>query len=146
MPQEPDTPAVELSAVVVTDARGRILLDYSERWQAFTLPVSKLHPLPMGKAMTESASEAAVRAAAEVLGRPIRPADLTRVGGPIFHEDYSGGDGALKRYQVHLFILAATDPPQPLPGHVAVWLTREELADREPVSPTVAVVLAALKS
>ena len=141
-----DFPAVELSAVVVTDrATGRILLDYNERWQAFTLPMSKTHEVPNEDApgSDESPLSAAVRAAAEVFGRPMYPGDLTAVARQV-HWAHGGADGLLKRYTFNVFTVTVAETPHPLPGHVAVWRTRPELAEQEPISPTVAVVLAAL--
>lgn len=144
MPAETEFPAVDVAAVLVTDPTGRILVDYNDGWKAFTIPMTKLHPLPMGDRLTESAGEAACRAAAEVLGRPVRPSELRPALEPTVNWNYSLRDGQLKRYKLHLFTLTTTETPHPLPGHIALWQTRQELTEREPVSPTVAVILDAI--
>lgn len=146
MPKETEFPVAEVAAVVIRDATGRLLVDYNDKWQAFTLPMSKLHPLPMGPELTESAAEAACRAAAEVLGRPLRRGELTPAAEPHVEWEYSLRTGELKRYTFYLFTLtlAAAETPHPLPGHIALWRTRAELREQEPVSPTVDVILAAV--
>jgi len=150
MPSKNDFPypLADVSVVVIRDAEGRVLLDYNDNWGAFTLPMSKRHVLPPatehGQPLTETPEVAASRAAAEMVGRPLDPATLTRVDAAIDPYNQSGRDGQWKRYTYTVFVLTLTDEPKPLPGHVAVWVTKSELKVLQPLSPTVARVLSAL--
>ncbi len=143
-------PLVDVAAVLILDATGKkLLVDYNPRWGGFSLPMTKLGAVPaavpQGASAPEPADRAAVRAASEVLGRPIAPADRpVRLNHDVPPYHQSGNDGEWKRYHYHLFALKAAFTPQPLPGHVAVWLTPDELASHEPVSPTARHVLNAV--
>jgi len=141
-------PLVEVAVVVITDAQGRFLADYNEAWGGFTLPMSSLHDVParvpVDKPTPESPQNAAIRAAAEVLGRPVSPGALVPLNIEVAPWNQSGRDGQWKRYQYRLFQLKIDFAPQPLPGHAAVWLTRAELGTLEPISLTVRVILRAL--
>jgi hypothetical protein len=138
---------VEL-AVVLIGHDGRLLLDYNAEWSGFCLPITTIHDLaplvPEGEGRREQPREAARRAAVEVLGRPLAPAgepQPLRVEVTPYHQ--SGRDGRWKRYQFHVFGLRTDVVPQPLPGHIAVWMTPQELRTHGPVSPTVRHVLQA---
>lgn len=141
-------PNIDVSVVVIRDANGRILLDYNDEWKAFTLPMSKIHDLPAevegGPTAPESPLAAAVRAAAEVLGRPLPPGALREVAAEVSPYSRSLRDGKWKRYDFRVFTATVNGTAHPLPGHVAVWLTPADVEGLEPISPTVGTVLRAL--
>jgi 8-oxo-dGTP pyrophosphatase MutT (NUDIX family) len=60
---------VEVAVAVVTDASKRVLLIFNDRWGSFTLPMSRRR---RGPEASEPSTGAAVRAAAEALGVPVR--------------------------------------------------------------------------
>jgi hypothetical protein len=138
-------PLVELVVVLITDGESRFLVDYNEPWGCFTFPSTKLHDpgstMPPSREAKETPDEAAARATAEVLGRPLDPSALTKLPEEVPPWNQSGRDGQWKRYTVHLFGLNTKMDPKPLPGHTALWLTRKELETLEPVSPTVRSIL-----
>ena len=144
--QEPNPfPLVEVSVVVIADETGRILLDFNESWNSFILPVSKRHLLPSADHHKtdemEAPLDAAVRAAAEVIGRPIDPMALTVMDVDIPPWNQSLRDNKWKRYTYRVFKMTVTEPPKPVPGHVAVWATQEEIRTYGPISPTVRLIL-----
>jgi hypothetical protein len=132
-------PVADVAVVLITDAKGeKLLVDYNPHWDCFTFPMVKVDDPP-------EAARAAVRAAAEVLGRPLPPTGLPvplEFDVPVYQT--SGRDGVMKRYRYRPFALRVTAAPQPLPGHIAIWLTPAELETHEPVSPTVRHVLGAV--
>jgi len=138
---------LELVALFIVDAEGRILLDYNANWHAFTLPMSKRHPLltntPDDPVIEEPLDSTALRAAIEMIGRPLLQMPIQmNVEVPPWNQ--SGRDGAWKRYQYRVFALRFDGTPHPLPGHTAVWLTLAELEAAEPISPTVRQILRAV--
>jgi hypothetical protein len=60
---------VEVVAVLVTDRDRRVFLEFDDAWGMFTLPVSRQRQGRRGK---EPAARAALRAAAQALGVPVR--------------------------------------------------------------------------
>jgi 8-oxo-dGTP pyrophosphatase MutT (NUDIX family) len=60
---------VAVAAALITDAKQRVLLTFNERWRSYTLPMSRRRP---GRLGNEPAPRAALRAAAEALGTPVR--------------------------------------------------------------------------
>src|SRR4051812_40752913 len=69
----PIFPLVEV-AVVLTERGGLSLAEFTPRGQAFPLPMSRLRRrLAPGTAVREAPLDAAVRAAATALGRPLPP-------------------------------------------------------------------------
>jgi len=60
---------VEVAVALVTDQNQHVLLTLSENWGAFTLPMTRRHRSAQGN---EQPSRAALRAAVEVLGVPVR--------------------------------------------------------------------------
>jgi len=145
---EPEYEIVEASVVVIADDTGRVLLDFNDRWGGFTLPVSKRRPvsprLPGGPTERETPLAAAVRAAAEVIGRPIDPAGLMESDAVVPPWHQSGRDGKWKRYDYTVFAFRFSGDPRPVPGHMAVRLTRSEIDTLAPISPTVGLVLNAM--
>jgi hypothetical protein len=138
-------PLVEVAVVLIV-RRGQILTDYNPRWAAFTLPMSKLHDRPAIRAgdasVREEPLDAAIRAAVEVLGRPLPPDGLPR---PLRIEvgpyQQSDRDGAWKRYTFHVFALPVTEGVEPMEGHAAAWLTPGKFQTHRPVSPTAVHIL-----
>jgi 8-oxo-dGTP pyrophosphatase MutT (NUDIX family) len=63
---------VNVSVAIVTDQNKRVLLTYSDNWGMFTLPMARRL---QGQRTKEPATRAAIRAAAEVLGVPVRLAE-----------------------------------------------------------------------
>ncbi len=92
---EPTTQHVAVA--VITDPHDRILVVWHEAWGSFTLPLTKLRPRPHG---AESADDAALRAGADALGVPVRPADAL----PDDTREWllSGRTGVSKNYHFHL--------------------------------------------
>lgn len=138
---------VEVAPVLILDAHGRILLTYNVKWAAFSLPMSKRKSLPLDS-MDDTATEepietTALRAAVEVIGRPLlhKP---QRVVADVKPYHASARDGTWKRYQYQLFAMRFDGTATPLPGHTAVWLSPEELETHEPISPTVREILRAV--
>ena len=142
-------PLVEVSVVLIEDAKGRLLVDYNEPWSGFTFPMTKVRDLPASSPnseapVKETALAAALRAAAEVLGRPLLSDALTQLPVELPPYTQSNRDGQWKRYTFHLFTLTMHEPVRPLPHHVANWLTIAELQSLEPMSPTVGRILESL--
>jgi len=141
---------VEIVVVLVYDeSSNRLLADYNHRWEAFTLPMTKGHEIPSaienGPPTMETPLSAAIRAAVEVLGRPLSPFQLPEpmnIEIPMWEQ--SGRDGQWKRYHCLPFAMQAYFEPQPLPGHSAIWLTPAEFLTHEPVSPTARRILQAI--
>lgn len=133
-------------AVTLILHRRRTLLAYNARWGAFSFPMTKIRhrvPGPFGTPpVPESPSTAALRAAAEVLGRPLPP-DQRPTPLPFDLEPYqfSGRDGELKRYTFHPHILRLPGMDVSPYAPIIAWLTRDELADHEPISPTVRLIV-----
>jgi hypothetical protein len=66
---ETDLVHFDVAVALVTDASQRVLLVFNDRWGQFTLPMSKRR---RGRQHNEPATRAALRAAAEALGVPVR--------------------------------------------------------------------------
>ena len=136
-------PEVRTAAVVIT--RGaEFLTIFNPKWGAFTLPMSKRRswhdPQVQGASREEEPRAAAIRAAAEALGRPFGPDELPR---PIELADLqpfqqSDRDGAWKSYRFDVFgiELAAGEVPAPSGGAAFAWMTLDALRTACPVSPT----------
>jgi hypothetical protein len=137
---------LDVVALLILDAEGRILLDYNENWHTFTLPMSKRHTVltsTPGDVNLEELDATALRAAVEVIGRPLMTMPK-RIHAEVPPWNQSGRDGTWRRYQYHVFALRSPGVPTPLPGHTAVWLTLAELEVAEPVSRTVRTILGAV--
>jgi hypothetical protein len=140
---------VNLAVVLMFDSEGRLVLNYNERWGAYSLPASKLGELPIptgsGTASPEPPVSAATRAAVEVLGRPLTPDQRpVPVAAEVPPYNLSGSNGKWKRYRYHVFAMRTPFTPQPLPGHVALPVRLQDIANLAPISPTVALVLDAV--
>ena len=76
---------VEVAAALVTDQNQHVLLTLSENWGAFTLPMTRRH---RSVQRNEQPARAALRAAVEALGVPVRLVDEgpRRLLGPLLSE------------------------------------------------------------
>ena len=63
-----DPPKPSIAVGFVTDSQGRLLLTWNNKWQCFTIPMTKIDTEPPA----ETVAQAAVRAVSEVLGVPTR--------------------------------------------------------------------------
>ena len=138
-------PKVEVSALLIGRG-GKLLLDYNQSWSAFCFPITKVRDLPSkipdGEGQRESALDAAVRAAVEMIGVPLAPDRLPKaIEADIGPYQQSGRDGQWKRYEFHLFGMKLTEEPKPLHGHTAIWLKPEEIRTHQPISPTTLMLL-----
>ena len=142
--------SVEMAVTIILNENDEVLLDYSESWGVFTLPMTKigLKPglTPKSDPIPEAPEAAALRAAVEVLGRPLPTNNRPKpVAADIPPYQQSFRDGVWKRYAVRLFTLRApVGAPCPVAGHSAVWLPRHGLADLAPISPTVGLIMDAI--
>ena len=92
---DPAQPSIAVAYVV--DSQGRLLLAWNANWGAFTLPMTKLHT----EMPAETPEQAALRAAAEVLGVPTRvvPGHTAKFARGLLR---SPRDGEIKDYQYHV--------------------------------------------
>jgi len=66
---------VNVSVAIVTDQNKQVLLTFDDNWGMFTLPMSRRR---QGLQVKEPATRSVIRAAAEVLGVPVRLVDKDR--------------------------------------------------------------------
>ncbi len=139
----PTFPEVRVAAVAIT--RGdEFLTTFNGRWGGFTLPMSKRRtwsdPQVPGSERHEEAGDAAIRASAEALGRPLGPDDRLERLELMELEPYhqSNRDGAWKSYRFEVFRLrlAADTRPSVAPGAIFAWLSLDAMRESRPVSPT----------
>jgi hypothetical protein len=137
-----DFPLVEV-AVVLVERADLFLAEYNPRWEAFTLPMSRLRR--RAAAGAESAQDAAVRAAAKVLGRPLAPSQFPQpvpLDVPPHTYLRSGRDQQTKRYTYRVFALHVTEvSPRHALGWHTLWMKREAFLTHRPVSPTAEYVM-----
>ena len=134
---DPAQPSIAVAYVV--DTQGRLLLIWNEKWGAFTLPMSKLQ----SDQPSETPEQAAIRAAAEVLGVPTRvvqgkEAKFAR------GLQKSPRDGDIKDYQYNVVkVEAHPDFASQVNGKPLVWAAIDKLQDAEyqPVSKSVQAIL-----
>jgi len=125
------TPDIVVSAVVLRDARGRILTVRKAGTQRFMLPGGKPEP-------GETAAQAAIRECAEELGLALEPGRLTALG--VFMADAANEPGLTLEGSVFEHPLAGEpraaaeiaelrwlDPSQPLPDNLAPLLEHHVL-------------------
>ena len=140
---------VEAAALLIMK-KDRILAVYNEKWGAFTLPMSKVRPWEeIGgdpkKRNLSTGREAAVRSAAEWLGRTIvDPVVPLMICGEFLQGER---DGQWKRYNVWVYKLAVADDVCPRQGAITEWLKADDFLDdkRDPISPTARHVIAELQ-
>lgn len=133
--------AIEVAVVLISNGAGQYLAVYNAGWGAFSLPMTKRRslpgPNPNDPPVPEAIERTAVRAAAEVLGRPLPPGGQpTRLADEIPPWNQSDRNGKWKRYTYVVFALQT-----PTAMAEGVWLTPAEFADHEPVSPTARTIL-----
>ena len=140
---------VEVVAVLLT-RNGHVLTVFNPRWGAFTMPMTKRRtwndPAAGGR-RDEAPQQAAVRAAAEALGKPLPPGQWPqRLEVDVEPYQQSDRDGLWKRYTFHVFWLPLDGPladaqPRPWDNAAFVWVSAEEIQSWEPVSLTARHVL-----
>jgi hypothetical protein len=135
-----DFPQLE-AAVVLIERAGKILAEYNPKWQCFSLPVSRLRRrLGAGEPTRETPLDAAVRTAAQALGRPLSadcfPEPVSLDGAETAYLR-SNRDQQTKRYTYHLYALHSPDGPlrHALARHT-IWMRPEDFLTHHPVSPT----------
>jgi hypothetical protein len=143
MKKDPETVEV---AVTIISCLERLLLVYNPNWDAFSLPMTKLHHWPHHVAADvrryEDWDDAAARSVAEILGQTI-------VGSvPLLLEhvsdwEESGRDQVVRRYSFRVFHHRVGSIASLAPGVIGQWLTIDEIEDpqRRPISPTVRFLL-----
>jgi len=131
-PQQPS-----IAVALVFDSGGNILIGWNAKWRCFTLPMTKIDKeLP-----AETPSEAAVRAAAEVLQVPCRV--VAGKEQQFFRGlQKSDRDAEIKDYQYHV---VQVEPHPEFSGHVssALYASADKLRSGEyqPVSGSVGEIL-----
>jgi hypothetical protein len=91
---------VEVAVALVVDANQRVLLTLNPGWGSFTLPMTRRR---RGRQGNEPPSRAALRAAAETLGVPVRLAESSRGPKPLMARLESGRQLVDKIYAFHVF-------------------------------------------
>jgi hypothetical protein len=140
-----DFPSVEVS-VVLLEREGMILAEFNPKWEMFTLPTARLRRrLAPGTPVREAPLDAAVRAAAKALGRPLGVRQLPQpvaLDVPAQALLRSGRDQQTKRYVYHVFgqRVAYTAPRHALGWHT-LWMRREDFFTHRPISPTAVHVM-----
>lgn len=142
-------PIIDVAAVLIC-CEGRILTGFNPKWGAFTLPTTKRRSwaddsIAPGAVREEEWTHAAVRAAAEWLGRTLLEVPVSLGEVPEFQQ--SDRDGKWKRYRLHAYRLDLECEPAISPLHIVEWLEPEQIMDekRMPVSPTARHVVAHLQ-
>ncbi len=136
----PTSPFPQVEVAVVVVARAHLYLaEYNPHWKTFTLPMTRLRRRTIpGMSPRESPEEAALRAAAESVGRPLPPNGLPRrveLDLPPHQINRSGRDDQTKRYTYHVFSLPVSDPTlRHALGRHTVWLKRDDFLTHHPVS------------
>ena len=129
---------LQVAVAVVLNDLLQVLLVWNPKWQAFSLPMTKLRP---GPPWSETAAMAAVRTGAEALGAPVLVADRftpAETAGWFL----SGRTGTVNHYR---FDLVPIDPHPQFAGRLQIaaahfWASPYALLDvgtYEPVSPVV---------
>lgn len=134
---DPSQPSIAVAYVV--DPAGRLLLTWNERWDAFTLPMTKLR----SEQPAETPEQAAIRAAAEVLGVPTRvvPGQVAKFARGLLR---SQRDGEIKDYQYHVVPI---EPHPDFASHVSkqplIWvaINRLQIGEYQPLSMSIEQLL-----
>lgn len=136
-----DPKTVPVVVALVTDADGRVLMTWNPRWGGFTLPMTK----PEDGRPAEAVERAAVRAAAEVVGRPVRRVNGTK---PRTTRDLlrSARDAEVKNY---VYAVVPVELHPDFAGHAGrgFWAAPDRLAcgDYHPTTDSVLPLVAELR-
>ena len=144
-----EVPAVDVAAVLIVRL-DEILAVYNDKWGAFTFPMSKIRPTEVvqagkRKSAPDDGKQAAIRTAAEWLGRTItEPLEPLRVCEEFMQSER---DGRWKRYRVRVFRLTLADDAAAMSGTITEWLKADDFLDenRGPISPTARHLIADLQ-
>ena len=133
---DPAQPSIAVAYIV--DSQGRLLLAWNDKWGAFTLPMTKVDL----EVPAETPVQAAVRAAAEVLGIPARVV----AGKPVQFArglQKSDRDAEIKDYQYHVVQVEAHPDFASSLDHGVIWASIEklQLSEYHPVSHSVDAIL-----
>ncbi len=132
---DPSKPSIAVA--LVANAQGKLLLTWNAKWSSFSLPMTKVDT----QAPAETPAQAAVRAAAEVLGVPCRSVAGKQ---PQFFRGLqkSDRDAEIKDYQYHVI---AVEPHPDFNSQTAgnLWADSHKLlsGDYQPLSGSVEEVL-----
>jgi hypothetical protein len=139
-----DFPLVEV-AVVLVERAGLLLAEYNPKWDAFGLPAARQRRQTVPGEAGETSQDAAVRAAAKALGRPLPPSQFPRpVVLDVPPQVYlrSGRDQRTKRYVYRVFHLRVADvTPRHATGWHTLWLKPDDFLTHRPVTATARHVL-----
>jgi hypothetical protein len=143
-------PKVEV-AVALIACGDKILAVHNPKWRAFSVPMTKPRrwedPAFRLGLRQEDWQAAAVRAAAEALGRTLAEPEFPLPLHEIQEFRQNDEEGIWKLYHLHLFKLPLAKMPSALGfGVTAEWLTADQLQERAPVSSTVRYLLKQLAS
>jgi len=133
-------------SVVLLERVEMFLAEFNPKWEMFTLPMSRLRRrLAPGTPVREAPLDAAVRAAAKALGRPLGPGQMPQpVALDVSAQALlrSGRDQQTKRYVYHVFGLRIADAaPRHAVGWHTLWMRREDFLTHRPISPTAVHVM-----
>lgn len=131
-------------AIVTDEPLQRVLLTWNDRWGAFTLPMTRVRIAPGGHPL-DTPEQAALRAAAEALGVPVRHA-APPLKAELNRFLLSGREQRVKPYEHHIF---RVEPHPHFAGRFFyrgpfLWASAYALMDRgiyEPISPSVAPLI-----
>ena len=132
---DPEQPSIAVAMIV--NARGELLIAWNSQWGCFTLPMTKIRYEPPA----EKPPEAAVRAAAEVLGVPCR-AQANEEARFFRGLRKSSRDAEIKDYQFHV-VRVEYHPDFADRIESALWCSGDKLraGEYQPLSGSVDEVL-----
>lgn len=128
------------AVAVVFRCEGRYLLEFNEKWGGLTFPATTLrefvHEHVFPEPVLEDPQVAAARAAFVHT-----ETSFTReeIGEPAFSLrilEQSQRDGQWKAYHTDVYVLDWHPAAEPMGDRPTEWMTKEEIAEHLPVSPT----------
>ncbi len=140
---------VEVAGTIIACGEQMLVVN-NIKWGAFSFSMTKLRrrqdpALGIGMHL-EQPQAAAIRAAAEVLGRTLAEHELPSLLHEVKEYRQSDADGIWKLYNLHIFQMTLPKRPAiPGAGLEIEWLTATELRNRQPVSSTVRYLLTCLE-
>jgi len=127
-------------AVCLIRSPHHVLAAYNLQWETFTLPMTKRRrwqdpDVPI-RFREEEWVDAAARAAAEWLGRTLRPSPLFLLD--VAEYQQSDRAGLWQRYHFQVFSVTLEAEPAVVPGKIVEWLRPDDFLDdeRRPISST----------